>query len=194
MLRNADYIWDNILIEDGTNTTLKYCKKAQEGVDLSVKNIYKIKGAGYVSKTKSYIPDYELLNLNKGIPLLGKENLNEEFWFLEKATYIAELDCGVNFGPNDTGMIILRSSLNRSGVSVIAALWDSGFTTRDKDDPNKVNTITVRLNVDNEYGFYLEKHARICQLIIFENEDTTLYDGQYQNGSFKSNLVDEKIV
>jgi len=190
MLRNADYIWDNILIEDGTNTTLKYCKKAQEGVDLSVKNIYKIKGAGYVSKTKSYIPDYELV---KEISSLD-ESPYKEIWFLEKGTYIAELDCGVNFGPNDTGMIILRSSLNRSGVSVIAALWDSGFTTRDKDNSDKVNTITVRLNVDNEYGFYLEKHARICQLIIFENEDTTLYDGQYQNGSFKSNLVDEKIV
>lgn len=39
MLKNAEYIYENVIISDENNTTKQYCKKAQVGVDLSVKNI-----------------------------------------------------------------------------------------------------------------------------------------------------------
>lgn len=32
MLKNAQYIYDNIIIADEVNTTKKYCAKAQVGV------------------------------------------------------------------------------------------------------------------------------------------------------------------
>ena len=177
MLKNADYIYNNIIISDEVNTTKKYCKKAQVGVDLSVKNLYYIDGAGTVTKRKSFIPNYEIVDKQKFGDTVG--------WLLMPGTYICELNEGVSFGNNDTGYIIMRSSLNRSGVTIQSAVWDPGFTTRDGD---KVNTMNIRLTVDNPHGFCLEENARVAQLLIFENETSELYNGQFQGGLTQSRL------
>lgn len=105
---------------------------------------------------------------------------------LSKDTYILELNEGCRFGPNDTGLIILRSSLNRCGVSIYSAVWDPGYTSVDGD---VVNTMSIRLTVDNAAGFFLEENARVAQLIVFENEDTSTYAGQWQGGQKVSKLV-----
>ena len=48
MLRNADYIYNNVIIADELNTTKKYCKKAQVGVDLSLRSVNKIVSRGCI--------------------------------------------------------------------------------------------------------------------------------------------------
>lgn len=183
MLRSAEYIYNNIIIADEINSSKKYCKKAQVGVDLSVKNLYKITSPSTVKKDKTYVGDYKLVEC---------QEISEgcKGWILEpNTTYICELNEGCKFGPNDTGLIIMRSSLNRSGVTIQSAVWDPNYTSQDGD---KINTMSIRLTVDNNVGFNLEQNARVAQLLVFDNEDTTLYNGQFQGGRFTSKLTDNE--
>ena len=181
MLKNAQYIYDNVIQADEINTTKRYCKKAQVGVDLSVKSVQYIKQAGKVLIDKTIAPQYEDVEPTKIV-------FDREGWFLPQGTYICELNEGCTFGERDTGLIILRSSLNRSGVTICSAVWDPGYTSVDKDN-KKVNAMSIRMIVDNKEGFWLEKNARIAQLIVFESEPTSLYNGQWQGGLKQSNLI-----
>lgn len=183
MLRNSEYIYNNIIIADEINTTKKYCKKAQEGVDLSLKEVREITSPGYVLKDKTFT--------SKTSPIMKREFIapNGETYkgyYLPKGTYIIELNEGCKFGPNDTGYIILRSSFNRSGTSIQSALWDSGYTSQNE---SKINTMSIRMTVDTDKGIFIEENSRVAQLIVFENEDTEGYNGQFQGGQKVSKLV-----
>ena len=182
MLKNAEYIYENVVIADEVDTTKKYCKKAQVGVDLSIREVSKIISHGCIYTDKSYVSKY------KNIPtenIVGSDK-DYEGWFLPKGTYIVLLNEGCNFGPTDTGLIILRSSLNRCGVSVQSAVWDPGYNSFNGDS---ILPMSVRLTVDTEQGIFIEKNARIAQLLVFQNDDTTLYDGQFQGGNLQSKLA-----
>ena len=185
MLRNADYIYNNIIIADEVNTTKKYCKKAQVGVDLSLAKVLKITSAGIVLKDKTKVSEYEEIKTIKH----SYENQDIEVWSLPKGTYIAVTNEGTQFGPNDTGYVIQRSSLNRCGVTLLACVFDPGFTTRRED--GSIESVSMRIIVENENGVYIEKNARIGQMIIFENESCNLYNGQYQGGRMTSKLIKE---
>ena len=180
-MKNAQYIYDNVIIADDINTTKNYCKKAQVGVDLSIKSVESM-GVGCTLKNKTYaaptsdIPKEHLSY--GGIDFIG--------WFLKQGTYTLKLNEGCSFGPHDTGLIVLRSSLNRSGVSIFSAVWDPGYTSK---DGNFIYPMSIRLTVDNPAGFYLEENARVAQLLVFENDETSLYDGQWQGGQTVSKLV-----
>lgn len=176
MLRNANYIYNNCIIADEINTTKKYCKRAQVGVDLTVKNIFELKNRGEVNCKETITPKYE--------SLMTIEHNSEYKYYLKKGTYIVELNEGIKLNKNDTGLIIMRSSLNRCGVTIHSAVWDPGYSTIDKE--GNIKTMSIRMTVENENGFIVEKNARICQILIFENEDTNLYEGQWQGG--KNNL------
>lgn len=171
MLKNSQYIYDNVIIADEKNSTKKYCKKAQVGVDLTIKKIFKISNAGEVNIDKTIIPNYEEYKL------IEKEN--RYYFYLEKGTYIVELNEGIKLGKNNTALIIMRSSLNRCGVTIQSAVWDPGYTT---ETENEIKTMSVRLTVDTDKGFIVEKNARICQILVFENENCDLYNGQWQGG------------
>lgn len=178
MLKNSTYIKDKVLIEDGKNTTKKYIKEAT-GVDLSVKNFYSIVKPGIILNHKTIVGDYRLIEKRnweyKGYSFYG--------WYLPKGTYICSLNEGCKFGPNDVGYIVLRSSLNRNGVSLVSAVWDPNFTTKGEDG---VDTMSVRVTVDTPHGIYIEENSRVGQLMVFEIEDgATQYDGQFQNKGLK---------
>lgn len=167
MIRNSDYILDNVIIGDK-----RFCRKAQCGVDLTVKDIYSITNYGSIYLDKTLVAPY------KRMPLFDKDNTTG--WMLKKGTYIVILNEGCQLSKNDTGYIVCRSSLNRNGCNVISGLWDPGYTTKNGDNDGNMNT---RLVIDNKYGLFVEKNARICQFIIFENENpSNLYCGQFQNG------------
>ena len=184
MLRNADYIYNNVIIADELNTTKKYCKKAQVGVDLSLRSVNKIVSRGCIYTDKSYVSKYEDIPVQS---IIGSDR-DYEGWFLPKGTYIILLNEGCNFGPNDTGLIILRSSLNRCGVSIQSAVWDPGYNSVNGE---RVLPMSVRLTVDTDEGIYIEKNARVAQLLVFQNEDATLYNGQFQGGNLQSKLTKE---
>lgn len=183
MLKNADYIYENVIIADEKNSSKQYCKKAQVGVDLSARNFERITSPGIILYAKSYVSKTEKIPLvyfdtPDGISHLG--------WHLEKGTYILELNEGCKLDKNDTAYIIMRSSFNRSGCSVNSALWDPGFTTQDGDE---VKPMSVRFTVEDKHGIFIEKNARIAQMIVMENEDASLYDGQFQGGRRESKLI-----
>lgn len=184
MVRCADYIWNNIIIADEVNTTKQYAKKAQVGVDLSVKEIRPFLEAGYTLKGKTYAAKTKAL---EKIEFEAPDGNTYRGYFIPKGSYILTLNEGCKFGPNDTGYIILRSSLNRSAVSVCSAVWDPGYHSINED--GSVYPMSIRLTVENEHGFYLEENSRVAQLIVFENENATLYNGQWQGGETVSKLV-----
>ena len=183
MLRSANYIYDNIIVADEANTTKKYCKKAQVGVDLTVKEVRRFLDKGAVLQSKTYAAPTKITCCDE---YQDFEGTTHKGYSLPKGTYILELNEGCKFGPNDTGLIILRSSLNRCGVSIHSAVWDPGYTSVDGD---VINTMSIRMTVDNESGFFLEENARVAQLIVFENEDTSTYAGQWQGGQKVSKLI-----
>lgn len=181
MLKNAAYIEKNIIIADNINTKI-IGKKAQVGFDLSVKNIYDVVDAGFVSKNKTYVATY----VKRPIEKLRYKDIEFEGWFLPKGAYILETNEGCQLGPNDTAYILQRSSLNRNNVATVSSLWDPGFSTQNGD---AINTMTIRIVVENEKGLYLEKDSRVAQMIVATSEDTVEYDGQFQGGLTKSKLV-----
>lgn len=180
MLKTANYIVENNLIADDKNTTLKYIKKTT-GVDLSVKNFYLLLNPGIILNNKTIVGDYSLLQ-KKEIELYNKYKFNG--WYLPKGTYICELNEGIKFGPEDVGYIILRSSLNRNGVSLQSAVWDPSFTTENKE--GSIESMSVRLTVDADKGVYIEENSRVGQLLVFETEGgAEQYNGQFQNKGLK---------
>lgn len=184
MLKNANYIYDNVIKADEVHTTKKFCKKAQVGVDLSVKDVLEFKTAGTVCKSKTYASATTSIEPTFHYDPITQQSY--EAWILSPGTYIIELNEGCSFGPNDTGFIILRSSLNRCGVSIESAVWDPGYTSVEGDE---INPMSVRMTVHNPYGFELEKNARVAQLIVVDNQDTEVYNGQWQGGRTTSKLV-----
>ena len=174
MLRNAEYIYDNIIIADEIHTTKAFCKKAQVGVDLSLRNVYNIVTPGHISKDKSKVSEYS------PIPP------SEEGWFLPQGSYIAELNEGVRIPETESCIIIQRSSLNRSGCTIISSLWDNGYTSQNGE---VINSITVRLNVDTPMGVYIDKDTRVAQIIAMTTEEAALYNGQFQGGLHQSNKL-----
>ena len=184
MLKNAQYIEENNIIYDDQNT-FKKGKQAQVGFDVSIKAVYKGLYPGLVTKDKTYVAKYlEIPATKMKYPYpeyIGKE-VEFEGWFLKKGSYIIAVNEGCQFGPNDTGYYIMRSSLNRNFVTIQSALWDPGFTT---ENENGVFAPTLRLTVDTDEGFYLEKDARVAQLIVATSENAELYgtkDSQFQGG------------
>lgn len=183
MLKNADYIYNNIIIADEINTTKQYCKKAQVGVDLSIRAVETFSTAGYTLKDKTYASE------TADIPTTtfkDPKGNTHEGWKLMPDSYIIKLNEGCAFGDKDTGLIFLRSSLNRSGVDIVSAVWDPGYVSKDGD---VIYPMSIRMNVHNKEGFFLEKNARVAQLLVLENEDTTLYNGQWQGGQTVSKLT-----
>ena len=181
MLRTANYIVENNLIADGKNTTLDYIKKTT-GVDLSVKNFYSITGAGRVKKNKTEVGTYVQLPVKDITGIYDEEKVMG--WFLPQGTYICELNEGIQLGPNDVGYIILRSSLNRNGVTLHSAVWDPNFTTRNKD--GEIESMSVRITVETDRGIYIEQNARVGQLLVLEAPDgMEQYNGQFQNKGLK---------
>jgi dUTP pyrophosphatase len=68
-----------------------------------------------------------------------------------------------------------RSSLQRSGVSVATALWDSGFQGESES----------LLVVHNQHGFRIRYGARLIQLIFFKmlKEVEAPYSGHYRSAT-----------
>ena len=183
MLRNADYIYNNIIIADEVNTTKKYCKKAT-GIDLSVKSLCELTNPGIILKNKTIVAPY------KDIKKLNYDVDGNKFtgWYLPKGSYIMFLNEGCKFGPNDVGYIILRSSLNRNSTSVQSAIRDPSYSTQ--NEKGEILPMSIRLTVDTPLGIYIEENARVGQLLVFEIEDgAEQYNGQWMGGRITSSLI-----
>lgn len=168
MIRNSNYVMSLII------DPYDLAKKAQVGVDLTIKAINRIgePSSFRPSEDKGIIYNDESLSKGKknnfGIytPIVPDDG----FFHLEEGTYSVEFDQGINALPeNNTAFIWQRSTLGRNGILIRSSVYDPGFET-----PNMGAILFVGRPVD------IELHARIAQIVIHENEPAPLYNGQYQ--------------
>ena len=154
MLLNADKI--NALLRT------KAGKPAQVGVDLTVKEIKLIHG-GRLYKNETKLHDYTPATLS--IDDDGREG----WWLLPNQAYSVTFEQGIELDNLHAGMITHRSSLLRMGWSCMSGIYDPGFAVDEMGAVIKGNTY-----------IFVEKGARIAQIIIHECHSSTLYDGQWQ--------------
>lgn len=172
MLLNSKNISSLMTLDENSNL-------AQVGVDLSVKGIQLIEGGGVILKNKTIInPEFyiDIPVKEQTIMIMDKETgkpteLKFEGWFLHPGEYAVEFNEGITLPTNKTAFVLHRSSVYRQGNLIMSPVWDPGFSTRE-------NTMSTTLIVNN--AMYLEKGARVAQVIIHENEEAEAYNGQWQ--------------
>jgi dUTP pyrophosphatase len=154
MLNNADQV-EQLLQTNGKGA------KAQVGYDLTLKEVKTING-GSVLCDKTIVDSY---NEVPSYELEGKTRFR-----LEPGTYSLTFEQGVKLPSNKTAFIRHRSSILRCGAIITSGVYDPGFEV---DEMGGVLIATQPITI--------EKGARIAQIIIFDNSEAELYDGQWQS-------------
>ena len=134
--------------------------KAQVGYDLTLKEVKKIMGGLVSSKSTTVNPYEEVMTFT----LEG-----QEFYSLTPGTYSLTFEQGVKLPSNKTAFIRHRSSILRCGGIITSGVYDPGFEV---DEMGAVLIATQPIMI--------EKGARVAQIIIFDNSEAQLYDGQWQ--------------
>lgn len=155
------------ILDQGIVIPSEYSKPAQVGIDLSLASVHKCLGGSVVFKDRTYInPEF--------FEEVGTQLVDhKECWVLDSGTYAITFNEGCKIPANAAAFIIHRSSLYRTGTSIVSPVWDPGFQT---EQMGTVMIVNVKLIV--------EKNARVAQMIVHETkEDAELYDGQWQGGT-----------
>jgi dUTP pyrophosphatase len=133
------------------------------GVDLTVGEIYRFRGCGFLgfSNEARMLPEVEKLEFDHGK------------LFLERGAYRVRYNEVVRVPSDCVAISLPRSSLMRMGATVISALWDPGYEGRGEG----------LLIVENPHGIVLEKDARVVQLIFIKLASKPLseYRGVYMH-------------
>lgn len=130
------------------------------GFDLSLKEIYSFRNPGRV----------DFSNAKRVLSEAVKVEPENSVYFLKPGAYKVVYN-EVLCLPNDIiALGFPRSSLLRCGVTVHCAVFDAGYYGRSES----------LMIVGNPHGFFLEKNARIVQLVFFRLEKPSEgYKGQY---------------
>ncbi len=148
----------NTIIADA----IDFKKQAQvNGFDLSVKEIFTLKGEGAIDfdNSKRVLPEYEPL-----------AKTDDEYWELQPGAYVVRYNEIVSVPLNAVGIIQPRSTLLRMGGTMIGAWWDSGYSGRGQG----------LLVVNHPIKVY--QNARVAQIVfLMSKEISEGYDGTYQN-------------
>lgn len=136
--------------------------KAQCGIDLSIKNIRRIKG-GKIFQDGKEIDEYEEVDTKIN------EKGNKVF-VLPNGVYSLEFDQDVKIDNKHCGIIVGRSTTNRVGVLIRSGWFDCGFES----------IIGATMYVLGDNMIEIEEHSRLAQLILFECEESEEYNGSYK--------------
>jgi len=135
--------------------------KAQVGYDLTLKEVKQING-GIVMADKTIVDDYT--------EIMPTKNTNGKLIYkLEPGTYSITFEQGVKLPTNRTAFVRHRSSVLRCGGIITSGVYDPGFAV---DEMGGVLIATKSI--------IIEKGARVAQIIMFENQESEAYDGQWQ--------------
>lgn len=154
MLNNADQV-EQLLQTNGKGA------KAQVGYDLTLKEVKRIKG-GTVSTRQTIVTPYEELST---ITMDGNPS---KYYLLAPGSYSLTFEQGVKLPSGKTAFIRHRSSILRCGAIITSGVYDPGFEV---DEMGAVLIATQPITI--------EVGARVAQIIIFDNFDAELYDGQW---------------
>ena len=135
-------------------------KKAQVGIDLTVCEIKRIEG-GVLYKDKTDLQPYREVELN---------TLDEkQGWYLTPNwAYSVTFEQGVELTTTTMGWVIHRSSLLRMGWTCLSGIYDPSFKVDQMGAVIMGNT-----------NIFIEKGARIAQLVISECTKADAYRGQW---------------
>jgi len=129
------------------------------GVDLTIRKVYRLKGVGVLKFRGKELPKYEELSWKSGDTLK-----------LDVGAYVIEYNEIIKVPKDCIAMVFPRSTLLRMGCDLRGALWDSGYVGRSHSLLLVYNPII------------LHKNARIAQLVFFKVLGTIEkeYAGNYQ--------------
>ena len=153
MLNNADQVLELL-------TTNAKGAKAQVGYDLTLKEVKQIAGGTVFSDKTEVLPYLE-------VPTFTKEG--KIVYNLSSGSYSLTFEQGVKLPSNKTAFIRHRSSILRCGAIITSGVYDPGFEV---DEMGGVLIATRPITI--------EVGARVAQIIIFDNSEAELYDGQWQ--------------
>lgn len=148
-------------ILDSPNRPLDLNKQLQSnGIDLRIRFVESLNESSWLKLTHGgWSGQPERVTVHPDI--------EDVFTFYASTAYNAECFERVNIPKNMVAVIYGRSTLNRNGVIVRAALYDSGFH-------NFVGfTIYPFVNMKCKIG------TRLAQIVFYESGGSGLYDGQY---------------
>jgi dUTP pyrophosphatase len=154
MLNNADQV-EQLLQTNGKGA------KAQVGYDLTLKEVKRIK-CGIVSSDKTFVHPYV-------DQVTTSPEDDKEFFMLTPGAYSLTFEQGVKLPSNKTAFIRHRSSILRCGATITSGVYDPGF------EVEEMGGVLIATE-----PIMIEKGARVAQIIIFDNSEAELYDGQWQ--------------
>jgi len=132
------------------------------GVELTLASVSRIEGAGRLAfdNSERRLPEYQEMAFD-----------DDGWLYLAPGIYLATYNEVVNIHKDLFAFARTRSSLLRMGATLFTALWDTGYIGRSQ----------TPINVINPDGVYLQKGARLLQLVFVTlgDELTTVYNGAY---------------
>ena len=170
MLLNAEQI-STFIKESATS------KRAQVGIDLSVKSIEKIKNR----EMESLIPTIYKDRTDIPSKIYNSMLVEDGFYDLYPGVYSVTFNEGISIPNNHTAFVIHRSSLYRIGNIIMSPVWDPGFAC---DNMNTTLIVNTPMRV--------EEGARLAQVIFHENYTAEAYDGQWQGLSGATHKEESK--
>ena len=157
----------NQILEQRIVIPSQYSKPAHVGIDLSLNSVFQWHGGSIVYIDRTEIDPDIFVEVNT-VKVEGRE-----CWMLDPGTYAITFNEGCKIPANAAAFIIHRSSLYRTGTSIVSPVWDPGFET---SQMGTVMVVNVRLVV--------EKNARVAQMIVHTTDgEAELYSGQWQGGT-----------
>jgi dUTP pyrophosphatase len=139
------------------------------GFDFTVNAVARLAGTGIVGVD----------NADRRLPALEPLQFDEDGWLdLKQGVYQIMFNEIVDLPLGLMALARPRSTLNRCGVSIHTAVWDSGYRGRS----------TALLSVLNPAGFRLQQHARVMQAVFFTvtRPPSAGYQGAYQGENITS--------
>lgn len=157
------------IAESGMLTGFEEKNMQQQGVDIRIAKINKIKGkVGVVPEEgKTVLPEYEPIQ-----PLHYKKGEGERIygWMLGPGVYDIEFVEGVKVDSFHAMKPLTRSSLVRMGSRIDSGLYDAGF-----------NTEHCGAMLYVSHPVIIAVNARVAQIVCLESDEVSnLYNGQFQ--------------
>ncbi|MCS7386144.1 MAG: deoxyuridine 5'-triphosphate nucleotidohydrolase [archaeon GB-1867-005] len=142
------------------------------GVELTLKDVEEFEDAGYI----------DLTNAKRKVSTCRKLSFDEEGKIhLSQGAYKVRFNEVICVPEDMVGIGLPRSSLLRSGATILSAVWDPGYKGRSES----------LLVVFNPKGIILERNARLMQMIFIKlsRRPHKLYSGIYLG----ENVEEKKI-
>lgn len=160
------------IVDNGILTNLGSESQIQQvGVDLRINKVFQVIGEATISKTNRVLPAYREILPTKLLTERKNETpiVMEECWRLQPGYYLWEGFEQIKLPENTMALLIHRSTLMRSGINIVSAIWDPGFSGPTGSNLNVLMPIK------------LERGACVAQIYFLNADAYSKYEGIYKD-------------